>query len=80
MNIESAVTLFKNAEAVFDAIISTVNNYAPTVGFSDSEDKCDMVIVYLSYNVPLADGGYCSTGLPASGSGRTREADAGAMP
>ncbi|XP_020887862.1 QWRF motif-containing protein 3 isoform X1 [Arabidopsis lyrata subsp. lyrata] len=30
VNLESAVTLFKNAETVTDAIISTVNIYAPT--------------------------------------------------
>lgn len=84
MNLESAVTLFKNAEAVTDAIISTVNIYAPTVGFFGCANKCDMIIVYLSglitYNVPLADGEYCSTCFPTSGSGHTRETDAGAMP
>ncbi|KAL1219397.1 QWRF motif-containing protein 3 [Cardamine amara subsp. amara] len=31
VNLESAVTLFQNAEAVTDAIISTVNSYAPTL-------------------------------------------------
>ncbi|EOA30463.1 hypothetical protein CARUB_v10013588mg [Capsella rubella] len=33
VNIESAVTLFKTAEAVTDAIISTLNSYAPTMEF-----------------------------------------------
>ncbi|XP_010467957.1 PREDICTED: QWRF motif-containing protein 3-like [Camelina sativa] len=31
MNIESAVTMFKTAETVTDAIISTLNSYAPTM-------------------------------------------------
>jgi len=36
VNLESAVSIIKNAEAVTDAIISTVDDYAPTVGFSGS--------------------------------------------
>jgi len=43
-----------------------------------------MIVVYLSgvitYNVPVADGGYCSTCFPTSGSGCTREVDAREMP
>jgi hypothetical protein len=30
VNLESAVSIIKNAEAVTDAIISTVDDYAPT--------------------------------------------------
>lgn len=45
MNIESAVASFQKVEAVTDAIMSTVNSFAPMVGYFDSEEKNDMIIV-----------------------------------
>lgn len=63
MNIESAVTIYRKGEAVSDAIISTVNSFAPTVGYFDAEQKNVGGLVTILTNFQLADRGYRSNCL-----------------